>query len=585
MYPSHASSYQHIIPQGSGALAPWRLPIGASGGTGSGGGREVTIDSQQRKSYIWHLFCNNADVNNAVKMFLNHVIKNGLDIEVQVGGKTWKLDDREEENKHYIREMLLPGIRQMLRDWLLYGYTRVRISHPPDSLLPIFSVLREGSTEEKFYWDEYDRRCYTLNYTGGNSGSGSGEIPGGKLLFMHPPDDEGNLTSPLAMCLVPLMYGERLWLYYFAGSYGQSHPMPFWVAEDSASSGLMMAHGPMAVQGSAEHGLTGGQASAEKALSDAMYAQMEAAAMAANYNSARQSQAHFSSVPTMASSSSGEVGSVSVPREIRDAENRDPMLEAQRSRIAAPGHRIQMPPPYTTPQQFLEIQNTISQQVYRAIGIPPEMVGSSHQKHAANVEDNAEQLSTRILFFQRHAAELIEELITEMWHEEIHQHIMEEAIEKKKDTDVDYLSEQRESIKVSVKFRFNPIMSFEGLSQLYETGIIDFDTYQMYALYSYGIPQDDGQKNGEEEIFKRENRRAEIAAAAKPNPSGGGASGGGTSKKPASSSSSSSKAGGGSADSKKKKKKDNHKTHKTGEKRKTSSSSTSVESSRKKNKE
>ena len=557
MHPSRANTYEHIIPEGSGALTPWRLGIGAPSGAGSGG-REVTIDSQGRKASIWGLYCNVADVNNAVKMFLNHVIKNGLDIEVQVGGKSWKLDDREDENKHYVRQMLLPNIRQMLRDWLLYGYTRVRISHPPESPLPIFSVLREGSTEEKFYWDEYDRRCYTMHYAGSSkNASGDAEIPGGRLLFMHPPDDEGNLTSPMAMCLMPLMYGMRLWYYFMSAAFGQSHPMPFWTADDNTSSNNMTSYGPLSVHGAAEHGLTGGQASAEKALQDAVHSQIEAAALAASYNNSQQQQNYptydaFGGISSTGGGGGGGASGVvntSLPSEIREAEKQDPMRDAQRSRIAAPGHRIQMPPPYTTPQQFLEIQHMISQQVYRAIGIPPEMVGSSHQKHAANVEDNAEQLSTRILFFQRHASELIEELIAEMWEEVIHTHIMEDAIEKKKDTDVQYLKKQRESVKVSVNFRFNPIMPFEGLSNLYNTGIIDFDTYQKYALYSYGIPQDEGQKDGEEALFKREKRAAEMAAAAKPAPAGSSsaaskkkptsaAAGGGGAKRKASSSAS-----------------------------------------------
>lgn len=500
-----------IIINAESSSTPWHLSIPVSGSkTGS---QNVEIDNS-RVNFIWSIYKNNISVSTAIDQFFTNIIKSGFEVKVSVGGKTFEFNKTNKEAIDYISQELEPQIEKVLRDWMLFGYSRVRIV--PSKIRPgwpSFNVIRFNTTKEYFSWDEFGWRHYDIKYTASSNSQFAGHsVPGGRILIMHEPDDNGELMSPVSRAVSKLAYLERLWMYYMRSSHRRSKPVHIFTPDPNVSKNLEMA-GPMPQIRNAESIVRSSSSSLQNRSSRINNVERK------NYiESLKKINEKLAKKVTVEISNKRSIAldnDINIPKEIKTYENELPWNYGFNTPV---GHRLNNAPQSTPPDHFIEVKNMITQEIWQQIGMPPEMstgiVGSSNRV-SGNIDHIHKFLRDNIHRFQIKAVSLLEQFLTEVWEGLINKKIFEDALESKMASNVDFLKNQKKKSKVEVKFNYNPIISYETLHNLYVNGALAPDAYQKYALQLSGIPISDKLQNMEQSLVQRAKLMSEATASGK----------------------------------------------------------------------
>jgi len=496
------------VPKSS--MAPWHWPAPFSHAQGDRH-NAVTFNQRQR-AFIYGIYRNHITISNAVHTFIDHVLRNGIDLKVSVLGKTYELNDENDELTEYYTKVILPGIEKIFFEWVLFGYARIRvIQSTKKDELPFFVVLREGITEELMWWNKYDQRQYEIKYNVSHQGMDGQKVPGGMILIMNEPHDDGWLSSPVARATTQISTESRLWHYYIQASFTQSKQAYIFSPDAEKSSNALQRQVTLYDGQASLHGTS---AARKKYTRNVSLEQYQAAMQAS-----REAQKHGASaiditLTTLLDPSRAQ-DDPNIPMHIKTAENKQPWTH---SFTAPPGQKLQQPPKVNSPEKFLEVVNALQHNILRAIGLPPEMLSENSKQHAANVEQLQNELRNNIQKIQTKAKPLLRELFMKMFERTIHKKIFEHAKKLKKDDNVSYLKRQTSFIKVEIDFRFNPIMTAEQLFVYHERGVIGTETMQDYALAAAGMPKTAKLKNADKELAKRVELLAKAASAGKPEP-------------------------------------------------------------------
>lgn len=512
-----------------GSSTHWLIP-------GPYNGKDEVMVNKSVVGFTRFIYERNVHVRNAVNSFRKHVLKSGFSVSATVGGKTYKFNQENGDTIDYYTNVLLPGVEEIITEWILYGYSVVRIYPPSDEeQFPYFTVMRSHLTEEYIVWDN-DRRSYKLVYSGAIPGPLSGKpVPGGMILWFRRPTDQGNPDTELVTTLEPLARQDYIWSQYINATWQAANPSYIFTPEPEK--------GGDALQGKVS--IWGGNA------------QISGFTEARDEDMIELSKRELSiaQASSIHSQESMPIRTLNVAVQKRQRKYTDSEMQNPLTRIAAsinntpwengrtsyPGHRLQPAPRSTAPENFLEIQEHIIHQVYRSVGLPPEMLSSSHQKHAANVEQTTAELRANVTEFQGKARAQLRHLFTELFTQLLDAKILSEASAKGKATDVGHLKNEKARASVDFQFEYNPIVTPELLFSYHEQNILKPEKFQEYALMIAGMPQDAAEPDMLKARQKVLDMEAKAKAKAKPPGASGGAGGAsGKKRKPAASSSSSS---------------------------------------------
>lgn len=556
-----------------GATSSWLIP-------GPYNGNDITPFNKNVTGFIRYLYETNSEVRNAVRTFRKHILKSGIVIETEVCGKKLRFNQEDKDNIKYYTEVLLRGVEHIITDWILYGYSVVRIFPPSEEEpLPHFTVMRSYATEEYIEWKD-DRRYYKLVYSQAIPGPNAGRpVPGGMILMLHPPADNGMPDTELSTVLEPLARSDFLWSQYINSAYYSSHP-PFVTAPEPHKGGDALAAKVSVWGGNA---YLGGAASAQRDEQVNTTLGELAVAMAKSIHTQETMPSRQPTVMATAAQENQIEPSADMSSPVwRIASSIDPRPWTNGTILHA-GERLQPAPRSTAPEKFVEIQEEIVHKIYRAVGIPPEMLSSAHQKHAANVEQTTAELRTNIAEFQGKARTQLSYLFSQLFSQLIDSKICAEATRQKKEKDVSFLKMEKARARVDFQFEYNPIVTPELLFSYHDQGVIRPEKFQEYALMIAGMPQDAREPNLEKAMQRKLDMQAK--AKAKTQTAGQNKPGGGGAKKTASSSSSKTSSSSSSGKGTKRKQSTaNTPSTSAGSSSKTSSSSSSSSSSNKKQK-
>ncbi len=428
---------------------------------------EVEIADDQR-SFLWDVFTTNSYVQSGIRLFLTNVMRGGLTIDVDVGGKQFSLNENNEEFRRYLTDEFLPNIEALLTDFLLYGYARIRyVPSLVNDWIPSFTVLREGLTRDIIIWDKLDRRSYKMVYRASVPNPSIGkEVPNGDMLFINHPDKDGNLTSPLAAVLTPLIYQKSLWQYFMRSSYHQSK-VPYVFTPDAQLAKTDTA----VIKTMNPRDMTLGKISTKQQnISRENYE-----------NALKSTRALFKrSVQHVSSVHGGSTDSI-----IDNIEREIPWEYGFKAPI---GHSLQHNVVTTPPTQFIDVDESIARQIYRAIGVPPEMIVTRSARFAANIDAMNQELRTNIEEFQNKVKHILTTLVSRMWQKVFHGFISDRATKTNRNTDSKSLQAARDSVRVKVDFKYNPLISFELLERYLDRGVVSHKTFQEFALQLAGMP-------------------------------------------------------------------------------------------------
>jgi len=480
-------------------------------------GNDIVPFNKSVVGFTRYLYETNSDVRNAVNMFRKHVMKSGIVIDAQVCGQRFRFNQEDKQNIEYYSKVLIPGIERIITDWILFGYSVVRMYPPTESdPLPYFTVMRTHMTEEYIEWKD-DRRQYNLYYSQSRLGPERGKpVPGGMILMLHPPSDSGMPDTELTTVLEPLARSEFIWSQYINSAYYSSRP-PFVVAPESHKGGDALA-AKVGVWGG--NAYLGGAASARR--SDGVETSLGdlAIALAKSIHTQETMPQKRVLTNTVEDKPHIRIDKNSPSWKIAASIDAQPWLKKE---VLNAGERLQPAPRSAAPEKFMEIQESIVHKIYRAIGIPPEMLTTSHQKHAANVEQTTAELRTNVVEFQGKARTQFSAFFTELFSQLIDSKICAEAARQGKEKDVRFLKTEKERAKVDFQFEYNPIITPELLFSYHDQGIIRPEKFQEFALLIAGMPQDAKEPDLEKAIQRKLDMQ--VKAKAKASPQGQSASG------------------------------------------------------------
>lgn len=387
--------------------------------------RPIKIDPSQRE-LIWNAYLRNPVLSSAVDKFLQYVTMSGMSIHISMNGKVYDISVEDKKTKEYMTRDLQPQLEIVLRDWILYGYTRVKmIESSMDHGYPSFVVLEEGLTYETFHLTEDFRRKYSImwNQAGADRGNAHERVvENGYIFLMDEPDIKGNLTSAVALSLRSVQFGNRLWNYYMKSAYNRCSPPYVFGSEGKDNMDLALG-GPLAVGvASAEAALDGSIGSGIRAMNFKDMQQkrqyVEAIGMvhdmqdriAERDNPTTREPAR--SATAKAQAERKEQKELSIHPELVKTESELPW---QRGMLAPQGTKLQTSQQFAAPENMFEIETALALSVASKIGIPGEMLSNKSDKHAANVDAMHHQLRTNVHYFQQKCKALLESMLLQMW--------------------------------------------------------------------------------------------------------------------------------------------------------------------------
>lgn len=506
----------------STATAPNYWNMATIGGTVGGAGRKgnslmpsTVVLSPEDRASVWYFYRNFAEVSGAVNHFISEVMHGGFEVIVQLPGKKIEFSPENEENIHYFTHVLMPGVRRMIFDWIMFGYTRVQIMSPnkkDEFEYPLFDVLREGITNEIIEW-KGNRRFYKLFYASTFQGDAAGKkVPNGHILVMDNPFDDGGLNSRVTRVFGPLRQLKQLWHNYNDSMYYTAHP-PYVITPEQDKN-RRSAEEEFRMVEAAEAAIEGTSEARQQVRMRIIREQAEEDRLASIHtnpgaaNSSSGMYGHYNNASlmprgnpalTLGGPDEGGLSSLASAASVM-------MEEPWRHGITLPrGHKMNSVPTARAPEGFLQVSEHLLHKVVRSIGIPPGMLeGGIGQKHAASVEMGNKELATNITLLHQQAEILLRDFFRKVFRSAVDSSVMDRAVEEGQEKNPDYLREQMAGVKVDVKFRYHPIITLESLVMLHEQGIVNSEAKRDVGLRLFGMPEEYGEPDPDKALAKRQ---------------------------------------------------------------------------------
>lgn len=175
-------------------------------------------------------------VASAINNLIDSVLTKGIQIIGCSPSKEYKIDMSNVNIINYMERELIPALRKMMFEWLLYGFTCIRIA---ESLKmpgwPEIVVLPHSSVNIYIRWNQFHQRIYQMYELKNGFET---EIPCSAFLVMYDPDENGNLNSPLSACLQGILRAERIDQMYLISCWNGANPPMVFTQKDQISPAL-----------------------------------------------------------------------------------------------------------------------------------------------------------------------------------------------------------------------------------------------------------------------------------------------------------------------------------------------------------
>ncbi len=403
-----------------------KLPTNGLGGIGLEGGAIKVVNVNMRNvSLLYKVFSKNPMVSTALAQFMRTVLRSSLVINIEhEDGSVEPFDITNGRNQRYYNKEIYPAIKKMCEEWILYGFTCVSIgrSNVIDGA-PTLIVLPITEYQCQINYDDEFRRSYKISFNTAVASKRTQNLAKNALfLCMHEPDDAGELTSPVARCLLRLVYYEKLWHDKVRESHLRTHP-PLVFTQETISSGARLRGAEDAVV-SDVFSLSGqAPTSVVKKMSEearhkymqdqtneAFENRRQLAAISSRMVAASIPDSSSLSSSSMASSSSSlKLGSSALLfnfRELSEFTDGDDPVTNQF--VAPPGQKFERTPAFDGVEAFRDIMAMIDENFFNALGLPIE---NHVYKTEKGMELMLKKLNTSVIHFHRDAAMLIAEAL------------------------------------------------------------------------------------------------------------------------------------------------------------------------------
>lgn len=468
---------------------------------GFGTGSQMVVPFNHKISdQINRLFLTNPMVSTAVNQLTSYVMRSKIEFE-GVGAKVI--------SELQIEREIIPAITQMVREWLLYGYTTIgvgesRVEENTNTLVVLpRSRFRQAIRWNKFYQTEYIVQAIA---------DPTVEIPNTKVLCMFPPDDNGVLTSPIAFCRDHLSYAEKLWNNYITGTDRSVNPPLIFTQERVTGSVLPgIDRSPLSTSIITSNGI--GQLPMSQVIDRSERDILEhdekvlAAAKEQRAKSIAEQKQTKAAIKSSDTTTLYDVDST-LPAAVRASLEVDPVSNLY---IAPVGHSLSSGPEFKTPADFIKVINTITEELYRAIGLPTVMI-HDRGDNSSNVEFAMTHLHRNVVRFQAAAATLVSEALDMVFsgkfaEERLKEQLTDEIVALSNGDEVDEIPEQKDyKAQFRVRFISNPDTTLPMAHQMYLTGAITADAFQEIVADISSLPATALRPNMEEWLSNQEKK-------------------------------------------------------------------------------
>lgn len=493
---------------------PWHLPIPSST---NGRASDYTEISTSHMMFVESLYKNNTIISTATDQFLSNVTKGGIDIKITVGNKTYEINKNNKNTKRYVRKEVEPQIEKILKDFLIFGYSRVRIVPSREKLgWPSFNTIKKYATKDYFYYTQFGWKEYIMKWNSTDNSYQSGqEVNDGMVLVFNEPDDQGYITSPVSQAAVDAAKLSRLGFYYFKSAFNRANPAFIFTPDPNVSKNLATT-GPLPHLRNAAS-IIRSKVSSTMATRSSKMNEVERQNYAKSLKNINDQLAKKVTINIKHSRSSNNNIDSHIPKEIRTYEMERPW---EYGMVTPVGQKLNNAPTSSAPEQYSDVHDKLTRTIWQKIGMPAEMatgiIGNKNNA-SGNVDHVHKILRDNIHAFQTKAIGLLETLLEEVWKTMIGKKIFADAFTENKAKNTSYLLNLKDNIKVEVNFNYNPILSYEMLHQLYVNGVLKPEAYQKYSLQLTGIPDSDKLQDMENAIVKRTKALSEAQSSGKLN--------------------------------------------------------------------
>jgi len=505
---------------------------------------------------IENVYRSNPTVSSAINSFRNLLTREEFVVNGVTDSKTYtfkKIAGFPEERIDYD---LIPVLNDIVLHYILYGMVVIRVGvsqNIPDAATIVVVPMRDVTI--KITWNQFFQRKYQA-YSTGNSNTD--EIPTSYVSVVDHPDEVGRPQSAIALCLQRLVFGDALWRYYVESTYKRINPQYIFTQEEvgskaASSSGMEAAGSSIHLLTDDGSGFSGTEVVYDNAVArrqnffntntQTVLSQIEEAKRANRERPITQEDVYggFEQISQLRR----DIGASAV--EIRRIESKPivgkPILSLPVGMRPAPAPEI------FPPTEFIEIQETIRSDIFRALGfLPPGTSGNA--EFASNIAYINENLSTVLRMFARKtepqlsmcASKMLDQelfdivfndLVVEQFDDDISRlradYNTKEALQYSRDPkpehgytdtaipvdDLEILSKipvKAPKMRVRIQYGHNPIIDPETALNLRDTHVITHKAYQSIMLQTMDLPESMREPEPLESFVKLE---AEILAEAK----------------------------------------------------------------------
>lgn len=488
---------------------------------------QQTVDiNQDMISHVTELYRSDPVVTGAVQRLLSQIVRGGIDIKGIGRNKTAYLNTSNVQMQQFIEGELLPQVRRVILNFILYGFTAVQVVHSQNFMdangvgWPTIAVIDHENTRYAMNWNAQNQRIYTV-YKSGASGRGvDGIVPLSRVFCLNEPDVSGRLQNPLALCAKSLAVASQLRTYYLGAAHKLYNPALIFSREDSVkqiigSAGLESQSLSSQIVSGSSLGVLG--------TVDDIVQRTQAAESVDRAHIESFTKAVTDPKFNNGASGRGQMPSLNphVPKEIVAIEK---MPEFTRPPLfAPPGSKLEKQIQPQVPAGINEMIQNIHNDFLRAMGLLPfnnyarsnstgndELIRSTLRDTVHSFQTSVKPLLSSILAMIL-APKLIDELNSDMLYERnrlaAEQRIDELALLRPTlesteyansvfSSNNEYLSpngtifQDTDDVRIEVEFFFNPIMSYDEIEKIYKIGIIHEEGFQKIVALMCEIPDE-----------------------------------------------------------------------------------------------
>lgn len=468
--------------------------------------KSTKFNLKQRKQ-IHKFYTSFSGLSTPVDKIVADTMSKGMRMTVKIGKEEIEFSSENTDTIEYYTHVLIPTVRTMLTEFLLYGYTMVRkvspfISDTEDLFgykhLPRLVVQPYKLVDAYIIWGAANSRSYILVSNDADpmhsDVSVGEEIVDGEVIIKTPPDDDGSLLSAPAKVLTDITLDQVLWKYYQTASFESSNPA---VPIESGDRGVGRNRntGDDSTVNSLSV-LLNGEALLSKSEKDrAKYGTFDLEQANAERQRASVLEFQSKSVPTSSPYiiGDGTVSSTDLSIEsIRAVESRPAIV---RKFVLPAGLKTGVPIESKFPQAFERIIEIIGNRIGQAFGVPVAIQSSSKAgRYADNANLTKDIYRNTIMDVKGTCEMLIQDALSRLFKEWVQTDSFISAYGSAVD---------KKDVVVTFRFIFDPMVGLPALQALFKEGIIKPKSYQHYAAQTVGLPKEDLEPDFEAARLKR----------------------------------------------------------------------------------